>query len=290
MQRKICVFGSSSKKTPKSYMDASRKLGRLIAESGNICVNGAGRFGVMGGMNEGCKDAGGDIIGVIHHRFCVDFENHPIISNLIRVGGEDLTERKDQLFANADCIMIMPGGAGTFDEFWEAVSCKVLGLKRLPGMPICVVNIDGFYDGTIQQLKRAHEDNLLYGELEEYFHYEDTVESALNWCLIEMENRIDYSKDAVDLDSGPLSTHPSKGKFDRILAHSTTLGDNEGDEVKPVGSSKKEACVKSSKTSFSSDSSSSGGSSYGQIVWVSCVIVAAAAGFFVGRTVSTAAR
>ena len=57
---RICVFGSSSARTKPAYLEQARQLGRMIAEQGHVCVNGAGRFGGMGALNEGALKAGGE--------------------------------------------------------------------------------------------------------------------------------------------------------------------------------------------------------------------------------------
>lgn len=76
----------------------------------------------------------------------------------------------------------MPGGVGTFDELWDCICGKSLGMKGMDHKPICVVNIDGFYDGFIMQLRRAYRDGILYGPAETYFHVETDAIEALNWC------------------------------------------------------------------------------------------------------------
>ncbi|KAJ1438761.1 hypothetical protein B484DRAFT_323946 [Ochromonadaceae sp. CCMP2298] len=179
----VCVFGSSSKSTNALYVEESYTLGQLIAKAGLVCVNGAGRFGCMGGVNDGCHSKGGKIKGIIHRQFCVDFKEHPIIKDLIIVDGADLYERKLELFNNSDCLIVMPGGCGTFDEFWDGVSAKSLGMKDMDNKPICLANIQGFYDGFIMQMQRARKDGILYHEVDEYFHVEDTAKGALDWCV-----------------------------------------------------------------------------------------------------------
>ncbi len=71
---RVCVYGSSSKQTPQKYLDAAFKLGVLLAERGHVCVNGGGKAGCMGAVNEGCKQGKGRIICVIHEIFLVDKE------------------------------------------------------------------------------------------------------------------------------------------------------------------------------------------------------------------------
>ena len=146
---RVCVFGSSSKKTNPRYVQEGVVLGEALAANGYLCVNGAGSTGCMGGVNKGCESGGGKIRGVIHEKFCVDFGEHPHIKDLIMCKGSDLSERKQALLDHSDCVIVLPGGVGTFDEFWDCVCGKSLGMKGMDGKPICLVNIDGFYDGFI---------------------------------------------------------------------------------------------------------------------------------------------
>lgn len=99
---RVCVFGSSSQKTPESFVDAAFDLGRLIAKNKFICVNGGGASGVMGALNRGCRSLGGEIIGVIHQKFCVDADEDRMIKNMIVCKGEDLEERKRLLLENGE--------------------------------------------------------------------------------------------------------------------------------------------------------------------------------------------
>ena len=169
---RFCVFGSSSVKTPKKYLETAYSLGQEIAKSGNDAVTGGGQFGCMMGAQQGCIDAGGEVIYVVHQKFIdggsVDV-NAKGVKEVICAGGDDLTERKRLLVDYSDAILICPGGVGTFDEFWDIVSHKSLSMKGLNEKPIVVLNYDGFYDGFIQQLRRAGEDGLLYLETEKFF-------------------------------------------------------------------------------------------------------------------------
>ena len=144
-------------------------------------MNGAGKYGCMGGLNDGCLDAGGYVIGVIHRKFCVDFGEHRGIQKLIIVDGADLSERKYRLLDNSDSVIVMPGGVGTFEELWDAVSAKSLDMSDMVSKPICLVNINGYYDGFIQQLDRASREGLLFGPKESYFHITATTEAALDY-------------------------------------------------------------------------------------------------------------
>lgn len=141
------------------------------------------RYGVMGGVNEGCFRRDGKVKGIIHRSFYVDHGEDPRIKDLVIVDGWDLTERKDKLFEHSDCIIVMPGGVGTFDELWDGVDAKALDMKGMATKSIVVVNIDGYYNGFIQQMQRAYADGILYHNVEEYFHVVSDVEEALNYCM-----------------------------------------------------------------------------------------------------------
>ena len=139
----------------------------------------------MGALNKGARANGGEIIGVIHKQFCVDTDEDKLITNMIKTDGNNLNERKDLLLDNSDCIIILPGGCGTFDEFWDCISSKSLGMKNLNNKPICVVNIEGYYNGFIEQLNAASKAGLLYSPPENYFKVFNDPKDALDYCQSE---------------------------------------------------------------------------------------------------------
>jgi len=181
---RVTCYGSSSSKTPEAYIEASRELGRALAEGNHICVNGGGKTGCMSGMTDGAINAGGKVVGVIHEMFlagraeCAEDGAHASLLEIVVTGGPDLQERKKKLVEGCDAIVVMPGGPGTWDELWEMACSKNIGLVSVP---IVVVNTDGFYDNFKHMLKRADSDELLYRKPEELVHFEDTSEGAVRW-------------------------------------------------------------------------------------------------------------
>lgn len=161
-----------------------------------ICV-GIISFGA-GSLNRGCRSKNGQIIGVIHERWCVDGGGDDQIPNMIICKGNDLDERKRKLMDHGDCLIVLPGGVGTFDELWDVVSSRSLGFKDLTGKPICLVNTDGFYDGFITQIQRASQEGLLYGTVDSYFHVCDDPKSALDWCIANVSKK-DVNKEIDEL-------------------------------------------------------------------------------------------
>jgi uncharacterized protein (TIGR00730 family) len=172
---KICVFGSSSNKTPQKYLDVAYELGQAIGEAGHHAVTGGGSFGCMRQSQDGCIDAGGKVTFVVHQSF-VDGGSSPALDEktegleeVVCCKGDDLTERKRLLMDKSDALIVCPGGVGTFDEVWDAVSHKSLSMKGLNHKAIVLLNTDGFYDGFVTQLHRAAKEGLLYLPPEKFF-------------------------------------------------------------------------------------------------------------------------
>ena len=160
----------------------SREMGRVLAQGGHLNINGGGKSGCMGALNEGGIEAGGRIRGVIHEMWVVDGEEFDSFGSsgeaaengegsyeLVLAGGPTLAERKELLAADADCFIALPGGPGTWEELWEIVCQRQLGLPppvreggRRGRGPVCLVNVDGFYDGFIATVERAMADGLLH--------------------------------------------------------------------------------------------------------------------------------
>lgn len=92
------------------------------------------------------------------------------------VGGHDLQIRKRTLVKGADALIVLPGGPGTFDEVWEMVCSRQIGIMDVP---IVCVNVDGFYDSFSQILQRAHEEKFLYKDPSELLHFEPTSAKAV---------------------------------------------------------------------------------------------------------------
>ena len=177
---RVGVFGSSSNRTPDKYKDACRELGRLLAERKHVCVNGGGKYGCMGAVNEGVIKHEGESVGVIHKMWIVDIdEKQEGMTDMLVADGPNLVERKRLLFENSDCFIIMPGGPGTFDEMWETISDFQLGFSR---KPVVLVNVDGYYDGTILQLQRAEADGILHKKASEILRVCDNVLDAIKHC------------------------------------------------------------------------------------------------------------
>ncbi|MGN6521487.1 MAG: TIGR00730 family Rossman fold protein [Dokdonella sp.] len=153
---RICVYCASSEHVDRRYHDAAAALGRAIAEAGSTLVYGGGAVGLMGSLANGALAAGGDVIGIIP-RFMTEVEwQHPGLANLEVV--EDMRERKHRLLTGSDAVVALPGGCGTLEELFEAMTLKRLALYL---KPIVLLDVDGFYAPLERFLERTIEQRFM---------------------------------------------------------------------------------------------------------------------------------
>lgn len=137
----ICVYGASSKSLAEPIVQATERLGELIAERGHRLVFGAGDSGVMGAAARGVFRKGGETIGIVPEFFNVDGVLFPHCTRLIRT--DTMRERKSMLEKLADAFIVAPGGFGTYDEMFEILTLKQLDRHD---KAIVIFNVNGFYD------------------------------------------------------------------------------------------------------------------------------------------------
>lgn len=150
--RRLAIYCGSATPADPAYMAEARAVGRGLAERGIGVVYGGGRLGLMGAVADSALEAGGEVIGVIPQAL-VDAEvAHQGLTELHTVGG--MHERK-QLFTDlADGFVTIPGGTGTMDELWEALSWAQLGYHA---KPVGLLNSGGYYDPIVEFWARMGE-------------------------------------------------------------------------------------------------------------------------------------
>jgi uncharacterized protein (TIGR00730 family) len=136
----VTVYAASSDQCDPAFHASARALGEVLARAGHTVCYGGGSAGSMGALAEGALTAGGRVIGVLP-RFMDELEwGHRRLSELKLV--ESMHERKAEMLARADAVVALPGGCGTLEELFEAITWKRLGLF---GGPVVMVNTLGFY-------------------------------------------------------------------------------------------------------------------------------------------------
>lgn len=148
MLEKVCVYCASSQRCDAIYHDAARHMGEVLATRGFTIVYGGGARGSMGALADGALARGGKVIGIIP-RFMLDLEwGHPQLTELRIV--EDMRVRKHEMLSQSHGLVVLPGGCGTFEELFEALTLKRLGLYV---HPIVLVNTRNYYAPLIAALE-----------------------------------------------------------------------------------------------------------------------------------------
>jgi uncharacterized protein (TIGR00730 family) len=142
--RRVCVYAGSSPGARPEFATAARALGTQLARAGVGIVYGGGNVGLMGALADAALAAGGEVIGVIPHALAAKELAHPGVTQLHAV--ETMHERKARMAAESDAFVALPGGIGTLEELFEALTWLQLGFHT---KPVGLLNVAGFYDGLI---------------------------------------------------------------------------------------------------------------------------------------------
>lgn len=143
--RSICVFCGSRPGLSTSYAQAARDLGQGIADHGWRLVYGAGDVGLMGEVARAALTAGARTMGVIPTHLMGKERGKRDLGQLVIT--EDMHERKKVMFMNSDAIVVLPGGAGSLDEFFEVLTWRQIGLHK---KPIYLLDTEGYWQPLIQ--------------------------------------------------------------------------------------------------------------------------------------------
>jgi hypothetical protein len=146
----ICVYCGSRPGAEPAFADAARQVGLWIAQNKGQLVYGGGHNGLMGMMADACLQAGGRVIGVIPKALVEKEWAHSGCSELHVV--ENMHERKRLMAERADAFLALPGGIGTFEEFFEAWTWRQLGYHD---KPVGLLNLNGYYDKLLAFLSTA---------------------------------------------------------------------------------------------------------------------------------------
>jgi len=150
-------------------------MGQAIARRGWQVVYGAGKTGLMGAVADGALDAGGEVIGVIPTLFNTPVLAHARLTRLEVV--PDMHQRKARLIALADALVALPGGYGTFEELFEALTWAQIGLHS---KPIGLLNARRYYDLLLATVEHARQEGMIYAEHRSLFVHSEDPDELLN--------------------------------------------------------------------------------------------------------------
>jgi uncharacterized protein (TIGR00730 family) len=158
--KNICIYCGSAAGNNPEYIATARRLGRSLVDRGLGLVYGGGRVGLMGVVADAVLAAGGRVVGVIPEALATKEVAHDGLTELHVVA--DMHQRKALMARRADAFLTLPGGIGTFEEFFETLSWAALKLHH---KPMGVLNVGGYFAPLLALLDHAVAERFLRPEI-----------------------------------------------------------------------------------------------------------------------------
>jgi len=172
--KSITVFCGSSFGSDDLYKEQATLLGQTLAKENIQLIYGGANVGLMGAVADGVLKEGGKAIGVLPHFLQSKEIAHQNLTELILV--ETMHERKTKMNELCDGVIVLPGGYGTLEEFFEMITWAQLGLHK---KPIAILNIDGFYDDLIKLVQTMVDKGFLKQINQEMLLVSDSIDELL---------------------------------------------------------------------------------------------------------------
>ncbi len=182
---KVCVYGAASPTIDKKYILATEKLGEELAKRGHSLVFGAGANGLMGATARGFKKGGAKILGVIPKFFQEESVEALYGECDELVLTENMRERKQIMEDNADAFIIVPGGIGTYEEFFEILTLKQLCRHN---KPIAVYNLFGYYDKLNDTILDAMDKEFIKDNCKALYFISEDQEEIIKYTETPVQN------------------------------------------------------------------------------------------------------
>ncbi len=171
--KSITVFCGSSFGSEDIYKEQATLLGKTLAKQNIKLIYGGANVGLMGAVAGGVLSEGGKAIGVLPHFLQSKEIAHTNLTELILV--ESMHERKTKMNDLCDGVIVLPGGYGTLEEFFEMITWAQLGLHK---KPIAILNINGFYDDLIKMVQTMVDKGFLKPINQEMLLVSDTIDGV----------------------------------------------------------------------------------------------------------------
>ena len=175
--KNICVYCASSPQIAPVYFEAAERLGCLLTERQINLIDGAGRVGLMGCLNDVVLAAGGTVTGVIPRFMVEQGWHHTGLTRLVET--ETMHERKGLMAKMSDAVIALPGGCGTMEELMEIITWKQLGLYD---KPVVILNTGAFYTPLIEMLEQAIDQHFMRREHAALWEVAFTPDEAVGLC------------------------------------------------------------------------------------------------------------
>ena len=185
---KICIFGAASYEIDKSYIEAVEKLGETLAKLGHELVFGAGANGLMGASARGFTKGGGKICGIIPHFFKNEYVEAIYDKCDELIFTDTMAERKAKMEDLAEAFIVVPGGIGTFEEFFEVLTLKQLGRHS---KPIVIYNINNYFYMLEKFIDFSINKEFINDNCKSLYGIESTPEKVIEYIMNDEQKDID---------------------------------------------------------------------------------------------------
>lgn len=180
----MCVYCASSGQISPVYFEATKQLAALLVEKEYHVVFGGGSSGLMGQLADAVLALGGRIKGIMP-QFMNEVEwGHKGVSDFVYT--QTMHERKAKFLEGTDAIIALPGGPGTFEELFEAITLKKLGQISTP---IVVLNTNGYFDAFAALMKQAVDQKFMTDDGDSIWKMVNLPEDVIP-CILKFEKRV----------------------------------------------------------------------------------------------------
>ena len=174
----VCVFCGSRDGLDPKYKNDAVELGYLISKAKLKIVYGGGSTGLMGALAASAQKSNCNILGVIPDHLMQKEVGNKNLNNLVIT--KDMHERKNLMYDESDAFIVLPGGVGTLDEFFEIVTWSQLGLHK---KPILLINTNNFWDKLLDLINHQVDSGFVDASINHLFVIISTPKHALNYLL-----------------------------------------------------------------------------------------------------------
>jgi hypothetical protein len=171
----VCVYCGSRMGNRAAYRAAAERVGTLLAERRWRLVYGAGDVGLMGIVAGAAQRGGGETLGVIPQHLLSREVGRRDLTHFVVT--ENMHERKKVMFMNSHATIVLPGGAGSLDEFFEVVTWAQLGLHT---KTIVLLDVEGYWQPLLALVDHVIAEGFAEASLRAHFSVAETAEAAID--------------------------------------------------------------------------------------------------------------
>lgn len=172
----ITVYGAAKETIHNEFKIKTEALGEEMAKRGHTLIFGGGKNGLMGAVARGMTKGGGEIIGIAPKFFKPDGVLYDGCTDFIYT--DDMRSRKALLEQKGDAIIVLPGGIGTYDEFFEVLTLNTLGRIN---KKIAIFNVRGYYDHLFALLSHTAKEGFMEKSVVDGLKFSDNTEELLSF-------------------------------------------------------------------------------------------------------------